>query len=87
MSDSKIKLRFADDQKSPTLDIGHGEYSRRFDVKDSPFECDAEEAATLLRTGYFVAAESKQDVGKDAAAPAPVMGKIGGAPAAVESGK
>lgn len=40
MSDKNpIKLRFADDFKSPTLEIGHGsEYVRKFDIKDAPFE-------------------------------------------------
>src|SRR5947208_386060 len=37
--DKPIKLRFADDFKSPTLEIGHGsEYVRKFDAKDQPFE-------------------------------------------------
>jgi hypothetical protein len=79
MADEKkiIKLQFAPEQKSPTLDIGHGEYSRKFDAKDQPFECDEEEARMLLRMpeGFFVAAVEKS-------AP-PAAGKIGGAPATV----
>jgi hypothetical protein len=86
MSDEKrtVKIQFAPEQKSPTLDIGHGEYSRKFDVKDQPFECDEEEARMLLRMpeGFFVAAVEKKEADKLSALP--TAGKIGGAPAPVE---
>jgi hypothetical protein len=40
MSDEKkpIKVKFKDDFKSPTLEIGHSEYRRSFDAKGQPFE-------------------------------------------------
>ena len=51
------KVKFAPEQKSPTLEIGHGEYARKFDVKDSPFACaDEEEFRLLIGTGFFVEA-------------------------------
>lgn len=59
MADEKkqtIKLQFAAEQTSPTLDINNGDYDRKFDVKDQPFECEPEEAAMLLRTPFFVVA-------------------------------
>ena len=99
MSDSKIKLRFADDQKSPTMEIGNGTYHRKFIAKDQPFECDKDEAAMLLRTGHFVELEAgvSKQAAQPAAASAPstptppaVLGKIGGAPAGAseeQSGK
>jgi hypothetical protein len=52
----KKKLQFAPEQKSPTLDIGNGDYSRHFDAKDQPFEAGEEEARMLLNTGHFVEA-------------------------------
>jgi len=33
-----IKLRFADDFKSPMLEIGHGQYDRKFVAAEQPFE-------------------------------------------------
>ncbi len=69
------RLVFSEQQKSPTLEIGHGEYRRKFDVKDQPFECETKsEARMLLRTGNFVeqaAAGSEQAAGAEAAATAP----------------
>jgi hypothetical protein len=51
------KVKFAVEQKSPTLEIGHGEYSRRFVADDQPFEVsDEEEFTMLLGTGLFVEA-------------------------------
>jgi hypothetical protein len=38
-NEKKVLIQFAPEQQSPTLEIGHGEYSRKFDAKDSPFEC------------------------------------------------
>lgn len=32
------RVQFAPSQTSATLDIGHGEYRRRFNAKDQPFE-------------------------------------------------
>lgn len=54
------KLKFKADQKSPTLEIGHGEYRRKFDAKEQPFEVESEEELRFLKgTGYFV--EVKED--------------------------
>jgi DNA replication initiation complex subunit (GINS family) len=50
------KVKFAVEQKSPTLEIGHGEYSRKFVADDQPFEVDDEEFTLLIGTGLFVAA-------------------------------
>jgi len=58
-------LKFRASQKSPTLEIGHGEYTRKFDAKEQPFEVDEQEAAFLKGTGYFV----------DATPPAPKKSK------------
>lgn len=68
MSDKKqiVKLNFADHQQSPTLDFGLGEYRRKFDAKEQPFECDEEEAAMLLRDGSFVVAGEKGKASKAA---------------------
>ena len=88
MSDEKkVKIQFAPEQKSPTLEIHQGEYRRLFDVKDQPFECDLEEAAWLLKEGHFI--EAPADATKDASKmPAtPVAGKIVAAPAGDESPK
>lgn len=60
----KVKLQFADDQKSPTLEINNGDYGRAFDAKDQPFECDEEEAAMLLRSGLFVEAKAGSKAAK-----------------------
>ena len=52
------KLKFRATQKSPTLDLGHGDYRRRFEAKDQPFEVESEEEYTFLKnTGYFVDAK------------------------------
>jgi len=47
-------MKFAASQKSPTLEIGHGEYRRKFEAKDQPFAVDQEEAKFLKGTGHFV---------------------------------
>jgi len=61
-----MKLEFAAEQKSPTLEIGVGEYRRRFDAKDQPFECEQEEAKMLLRSGHFEEVkEQEQAAGAD----------------------
>jgi len=53
------KVKFADEQKSPTLEIGNGSYARKFDKKNEPFECATEEEFKfLIRTGNFVEAEA-----------------------------
>jgi hypothetical protein len=76
-----MKLQFSPEQKSPTLEIGNGEYSRKFDVKDQPFDVDDEEARLLMATGHFVEASAKPE--SQVSSPKPqVMGKIGGAPVA-----
>ena len=59
----KVFLKFRATQKSPTLEIGHGEYTRKFEAKDQPFECDEEEAGMLKRTGFFV--DAKDDSEKE----------------------
>jgi hypothetical protein len=52
------KVKFAPEQKSPTLEIGNGQYVRSFNEKDQPFECATkEEFDFLLRTDHFVAVE------------------------------
>jgi hypothetical protein len=57
---------------SPTLEINNGDYSRRFDSKDQPFEAEAiEEAPLLLRTGDFVLDEPKAKAQKPKAADTP----------------
>jgi len=62
----KVLLRFHEEQTSPTLEIGHGEYTRKFDAKEQPFECEPEEAELLKRTGYFVdeSAAAKAEAGE-----------------------
>jgi hypothetical protein len=50
------KVKFAVEQKSPTLEIGHGEYNRKFVADDQPFEVDEEEFVVLIGTGLFVEA-------------------------------
>ncbi|SRR6266496_750707 len=99
----KIKLQFAPGQPAAgnhpktgeplppasSIEIGHGEYSRKFDAKDQPFECDAEEARLLLGTGVFVEATEKPAVSQEPEKTTPQepekttppQGKIGGAPA------
>lgn len=89
---STIKLRFADDFKSPTLEVGQGDYVRKFDAKDQPFECSKQEAEMLLRTKNFVVAEAATDSAKNEALPKKPgvvsglksAGKIGGSPAPTE---
>jgi hypothetical protein len=54
MTDQKTLLKFKADQKSPTMDIGTGEYRRSFKADEQPFVVDSkEEADMLLRTGHF----------------------------------
>jgi hypothetical protein len=50
------KVKFADEQKSPTLEIGHGEYSRKFIADEQPFEVGDEEFRMLIGTRLFVEA-------------------------------
>lgn len=39
MAENKsTKLRFTENFKSPTLEIGHGQYDRKFKAGDQPFE-------------------------------------------------
>jgi hypothetical protein len=91
-NEQTMKLKFADDFKSPTLEIGQGDYVRKFDAKDQPFECSKEEAEMLLRTKHFVvvepesAATPKKEASakKGDAAKLQNTGKIGGAPATAE---
>jgi hypothetical protein len=55
------KLVFAPEQKSPTLEVGGGEYVRKFDAKDQPFSVqDKEELRRLLNTGHFVEAKAAE---------------------------
>jgi len=57
VSQGARKVKFSPEQKSPTLELGHGEYSRKFSADDQPFEVkDAEEFAMLIGTGFFVEA-------------------------------
>jgi len=43
--------------KSPlAIEIADGQYRRVFKTSEQPFECSAEEAEMLLRTGHFVEA-------------------------------
>lgn len=54
------KLRFKADQKSPLLEIGHGEYNRKFKADEQPFEVENEEELRLLKgTDYFVEVSEK----------------------------
>ena len=60
---AKVFLKFHEDQKSPTLELGHGEYTRKFEASAQPFECEPEEALFLKATGYFVdAIEASEEV-------------------------
>jgi len=89
-----IKLRFADAVTSPVLEIGNGDYARKFETKDQPFECATEEECDmLLRTGHFVEDDGtlKPDAetrgGGDAEKKPVNLGKIGGSPAPAEGSK
>lgn len=46
----KLNLKVAAGQR---VDVGQGEYRRRFARADQPFEVDEAEAALLQRTGLF----------------------------------
>ncbi len=58
-----MKVNFAPSFITDTLDFQNGEYSRKFERKDQPFEVTDEEWATLARTGHFVAAKGKKAQG------------------------
>jgi hypothetical protein len=47
------KIQFNEQFQGDSLDYQDGEYSRRFDRKEQPFEVSPEEEARLLRTPYF----------------------------------
>jgi hypothetical protein len=54
-------LKFRASQKSPTMDIGVGEYRRTFNAGEQPFEVkDAEEEQLLRNTGFFVSDKEAQ---------------------------
>jgi len=56
------RLRFRADQKSPTLEIGNGEYRRVFNAKDQPFEVESDDEFQLLKgSGYFVVVPESKD--------------------------
>jgi hypothetical protein len=55
---TSIKLRFADDFKSPTLEIGHGQYDRKFDVKEQPFEMKGYAVKEIGEDGKETGAET-----------------------------
>jgi hypothetical protein len=60
-----MKLKFKEDQKSPTLDIMIGEYRRQFDAKEQPFAVESgEELGMLLRTGHFEKVEEQAEPAK-----------------------
>ena len=48
-----MKIKFAEDIKSDTLDFQNGEYRRSFDRKEQPFDVTDEEWLALQATGYF----------------------------------
>ena len=48
-----LKIQFAKTVETDELDFQNGEYKRRFERKDQPFEITAEEWQTLRRTSYF----------------------------------
>lgn len=61
-----MKLRIKEEISSPTVDVGEGEYRRRFARTDEPFEVSEEEWALLRRKDLFelvveAGAESSQD--------------------------
>jgi hypothetical protein len=85
-----VKLKFAKDRppasdhpttgkklaRPASLEIGHSEYSRTFEVKKQPFDCEEEEAQFLLGTGYFEVVEENAPAGEnEAEAPAKTKAK------------
>jgi hypothetical protein len=57
-STAAIKVKFADFVVGDSLELGHGEYSRRFRRSEEPFSvADEEEQRLLLNSGLFVSAE------------------------------
>lgn len=56
-------LRFKADFKGDSLEIGNGDYSRRFLREDEPFMVnDKDEEGLLLRSGYFEKASAPAEV-------------------------
>jgi hypothetical protein len=54
-----MKIQFKSDVKSPSVEIGEGEYRRTFKAVEQPFDVKEEEWALLAPTGLFEAAKEK----------------------------
>jgi len=54
MAGNTVNLKFIGGFGSPTFEVAHGDYVRKFAAEDQPFEAtEAEHHAHLTRTGVF----------------------------------
>jgi hypothetical protein len=59
-----MKIQFKSDVKSPSVEIGVGEYRRVFNASEQPFEVTDDVWAFVAPTGLFEAAKAKPPVGQ-----------------------